>query len=339
MSDSLEIHDIQTLSDLHAALGRFSTDVQQGLRVAEGSIRETLEWLEGRIRHWQREVDRAHQMVQQAQADLSRCQASGYVDRDGHYHQPDCSRQRAALQAAQEHLRLCQENLQTAQTWRSKVNGAVDAYHREARRLEQTARHHTERAQAEVTSLRGKYEAVHQQQVAAGIVGAIAGGVVALGLTAAALASRKQEEVGVTDVKPNAKYQEGSYEFQTDEHGRPKSVSATLELKAGSRSKVQEEVGHLGRPTDEGGHLIATRFNGPSDAYNLVPQDANLNRGAWKAMENGWAEALENGHQVQVMIDPVFRTKGARPSAFQVVYQIDMGNPRYVFFRNRPGGI
>ena len=162
MSDSLEIHDIQTLSDLHAALGRFSTDVQQGLRVAEGSIRETLEWLEGRIRHWQREVERAHQMVQQAQADLSRCQASGYVDRDGHYHQPDCSRQRAALQAAQEHLRLCQENLQTAQTWRSKVNGAVDAYHREARRLEQTARHHTERAQAELTSLRGTYETVHQ---------------------------------------------------------------------------------------------------------------------------------------------------------------------------------
>ena len=337
MPDSLEISDIETLSDLRSALARFAGDTQQALRAAEREIRQTLEWLDERIRHWQREVERAARAVQQAEAALSRCEASGYFDEDGHYVQPPCIAERAALRRAEEHLRECQENLQTAQVWRSQVAQSAEAYYREARRLEQVAGSHTEKAQAELASLRQRYEAVRQAQVAAGIAGAIAGGVVALG---AALASRLSiagaDDVGIEDLQPNTTYRKGAYEFQTDKHGRTKSVSATLELKAGSRSQIQGQAGRLGRITDEGGHLIGTRFNGPTDAFNLVPQDANLNRGAWKTMENGWARALESGHEVRVLIDPLYRSQSVRPYAFQVVSQIDMGGLEYRFFRNKP---
>lgn len=34
--------------------------------------------------------------------------------------------------------------------------------------------------------------------------------------------------------------------------------------------------------TDDGGHLIASIFNGSGNLDNLVPMDSNLNRGAWK---------------------------------------------------------
>ncbi|HDX5555830.1 TPA: DNA/RNA non-specific endonuclease, partial [Escherichia coli] len=57
--------------------------------------------------------------------------------------------------------------------------------------------------------------------------------------------------------------------------------------------------GNLG---DEGGHLIASIFNGPGEKLNLLPMDGNLNKGAWKSMENTWAKALSEGKDVKVNI-------------------------------------
>lgn len=99
-----------------------------------------------------------------------------------------------------------------------------------------------------------------------------------------------------------------------------------LDLKNGIRSGQQTEIGKLGLETDEGGHLIATRFNGPPDAFNIVPQDANLNRGQWKAMENEWAEALKDGQQTEVIVAPVYADGISRPIGFDVLYTIGTGN-------------
>jgi len=150
-------------------------------------IRQTQEWLDERVEHWQRAVERAARAVQQAEAALEECEASESSDRDGHYGWPGCRREMDALERAEDHLRVCRENLHTAQAWRSRVQQSVAAYDREARRLDQVAGSYTERARAELASLHDRYEAVRQSQVAAGVAGAIAGGVVAIG---AALASR-----------------------------------------------------------------------------------------------------------------------------------------------------
>jgi len=44
---------------------------------------------------------------------------------------------------------------------------------------------------------------------------------------------------------------------------------------------------------DEGGHLIASIFKGPGEQINYTAMDGNLNKGAWKRMENKWAEAFD----------------------------------------------
>lgn len=132
------------------------------------------------------------------------------------------------------------------------------------------------------------------------------------------------EEVQNDELQPNAIYEKNGYEFQTDELGRPSFVSGKLELHTGERSKLQTEVGKLGLPSDEGGHLIGTRFDGPTDAFNLVPQDMNLNRGAWKTMENDWAEALEAGQEVEFAIQPAYLDDDPRrPFGFDVLYTIN----------------
>lgn len=61
-------------------------------------------------------------------------------------------------------------------------------------------------------------------------------------------------------------------------------------------------MGNCGLSNDEGGHLIASIFDGPGERLNLVPMDTNLNRGEWKKIENVWASALKDGKTVNVRI-------------------------------------
>ncbi|MDB5737905.1 MAG: hypothetical protein JWO65_1573 [Sphingomonas bacterium] len=84
-----------------------------------------------------------------------------------------------------------------------------------------------------------------------------------------------------------------SYVYQLDDKDRTTQVTGTLTLNpAQSRSRSsQTNAGGTDRlPTDDGGHYIATRFNGPTDTFNHFTQDANFNRGGYRVLENEWAK-------------------------------------------------
>lgn len=59
-------------------------------------------------------------------------------------------------------------------------------------------------------------------------------------------------------------------------------------------------------PVDDGGHLIATIFNGSGDIDNLVPMNSTLNKSDYKKLENIWKKALQEGKQVNVKIEPIY---------------------------------
>ncbi|WP_244319805.1 MULTISPECIES: DNA/RNA non-specific endonuclease [Pantoea] len=48
--------------------------------------------------------------------------------------------------------------------------------------------------------------------------------------------------------------------------------------------------------------------------------DCNLNKGAWKQMENTWARALSEGKEVKVNIQPSYVGDSVRPDKFKVVF-------------------
>ena len=75
-----------------------------------------------------------------------------------------------------------------------------------------------------------------------------------------------------------------------------------------SRRSMGHEWGH-----DDGGHIIGARFGGSSGEENLTAQDSNFNRGAYKRMENGWAQHLEDGDKVFVHMET---SEGDRPDAY-----------------------
>ncbi|MDC9581627.1 DUF637 domain-containing protein [Xenorhabdus sp. PR6a] len=140
--------------------------------------------------------------------------------------------------------------------------------------------------------------------------------------------------------QPNTIYHvDGNYTYHTDSSSRTSQVEATLLLSRNDRNTYQQsKAGKTGDAGDEGGHLIASIFNGPGEKLNLVPMDGNLNKGAWKQMENTWASALKEGKQVNVKIEPIYNSNSVRPDKFNVKYSIDGARPVIVNFNNSAGG-
>ncbi|WP_411266736.1 DNA/RNA non-specific endonuclease [Enemella evansiae] len=63
--------------------------------------------------------------------------------------------------------------------------------------------------------------------------------------------------------------------------------SATNQKRAGVKDRL---------PTDEGGHYGGRRFEGPTHEFNHFAQNMNLNRGAYKRLENEWERLIEAGN-------------------------------------------
>ena len=86
---------------------------------------------------------------------------------------------------------------------------------------------------------------------------------------------------------------------------------------------AQKVVGREDRKKeDEGGHLIASIFDGSGNLDHFVPMRRNLNRSNWKIMENTWKKALDQGQKVQVEIKINYSGASQRPISFDVRYKI-----------------
>ncbi|WP_216825095.1 DNA/RNA non-specific endonuclease [Agarilytica rhodophyticola] len=146
-------------------------------------------------------------------------------------------------------------------------------------------------------------------------------------------------------LKPEHKYQVGPYLYETDDQGRINRVSGTLDLEKRDRNTYQQTKAGKedgikdGLADDEGGHIIASIFNGPGEQINYAAMDGNLNKGAWKRMENSWAEALKKDppEVVIVDIDIIYEGDSKRPEAFEVFYEVD-GKEKFRTFENVAGG-
>ncbi|MFL1733135.1 DNA/RNA non-specific endonuclease [Moraxella oculi] len=96
-------------------------------------------------------------------------------------------------------------------------------------------------------------------------------------------------------------------------------------------------------PTDHGGHLIASMFNGLGEGINIVPMDAKFNgvKGRWYEMEMRWRDALDpksGGGTVQVKIEPIYSGNSKRPDKFIIQERINGVLRIYDDFYNNPTG-
>lgn len=93
---------------------------------------------------------------------------------------------------------------------------------------------------------------------------------------------------------PRFNIHSNGYDFSIDAHARQRQISGELTLQSQLRSRrAQADAGKPDRrATDDGGHYIAARFNGPREWFNHFAQDANFNRGSYRALEDKWVKAI-----------------------------------------------
>jgi LysM repeat protein len=132
---------------------------------------------------------------------------------------------------------------------------------------------------------------------------------------------------------------QNGYTFRLDGLLRTKNAEGLLQRRTERRSKpAQRNAGGADRlRTNDGGHYVALRFNGPRDAFNHFAQDANFNRGAYRVLEDQWDRLVRAGKRVQVRIVPEYTGTSLRPSRLTVSYLVD-GIRTTKVFKNAPGG-
>ncbi|WP_432423407.1 DNA/RNA non-specific endonuclease [Sphingomonas lycopersici] len=116
------------------------------------------------------------------------------------------------------------------------------------------------------------------------------------------------------------------YAYQLDPNAKVREVSGEVDMaKKPSRSRsAQARAGGADRrPTDDGGHYVGARFNGPTDAFNHFAQDAKVNRGRYRAMEDQWARAKAEGKRGWFRIVPVYEGESQRPSLINAWFTIN----------------
>ena len=146
----------------------------------------------------------------------------------------------------------------------------------------------------------------------------------------------------------NMKYHVDNTIYQTDIIGRPIYVKTTINSKfKGSkfydRDKIIQKdfrnarINSSGldseKLNDDAGHIIAHDLGGISDGINILPQNASLNRGAYKKMENKIKKDIKKGCKAEIVIQINYKGSSERPNDYIYTYYKNGSlNSREIFY-------
>lgn len=140
------------------------------------------------------------------------------------------------------------------------------------------------------------------------------------------------------ELLPNNVYEINGYIYKTDNKGRIIYAEGRLQSKDhDGRNPINDKMEDIGKgdqkDTDQRGHLIGDQFNGSSSLENLVPQDAKLNDGKVKQLENSLAKQVADGKEVYLKVEPNYSGDSHRPDSFTYTYTVD-GEKSVKIFKN-----
>jgi hypothetical protein len=129
MSPSAQVHSIDLLQRLHAALARFGVDAQTALGAASAEVRRVHDTLADRLKYWQQQVNKRQEELGQARAALSHARALHRGESIG------CVEQELALRKAQERLREAEGKVAVTRRWQRELPELIKDFEGPARGL------------------------------------------------------------------------------------------------------------------------------------------------------------------------------------------------------------
>jgi len=130
MSSSARVTSVEALKEFRASLCSFGHDAKEALGTTELEIRRILDWLEAKLKDWQREVRVRQEQVARAKAELIQRQ---YGQREGRG--PGTTDQEIALQKALRRLQEAEAKVEKTRQWQNLLPRAVAEYDGPARQL------------------------------------------------------------------------------------------------------------------------------------------------------------------------------------------------------------
>lgn len=147
----------------------------------------------------------------------------------------------------------------------------------------------------------------------------------------------KEYRIG-DNLVPNNQYEVNGYFYETDAEGRISSAEGQLKMRDPEYERNHKDtIDQVGKgdekPGDERGHLIGHQFGGGDNLENLVPMAYELNHGEYLKMETELSDAVRDGADVRLKIEPVYEGDSNRPTEIRATYTID-GDTSVKVFRN-----
>lgn len=153
--------------------------------------------------------------------------------------------------------------------------------------------------------------------------------------------------LNIHPLMPNTRYKIGNNSTYSDALGRVEKMVSPLLSKETKvvRSEIQQglsktikngkvlfdkagnpiksKTGYI-RSSDDGGHLLANLFGGPSEQINYLPMSNEANKKSFKKLEIYLSKCVNDGKKVsEFTVIPKFKGKDWRPDKFYISYYID----------------
>jgi hypothetical protein len=130
MAESIQVRNIQILTDLKLGFSQFSSRTERTLFSVETELRRTLDWIHEEVAEKRRIVSYQRAEVEHALEALRSCRASGDED-----YEPDCSAEEETLEEAQRELANAENNLEITQRIQRQIEIAVEEHRKQVYRV------------------------------------------------------------------------------------------------------------------------------------------------------------------------------------------------------------
>ena len=138
-------------------------------------------------------------------------------------------------------------------------------------------------------------------------------------------------------LEPNCRFEVRGYIYETDGQGRTICAEGKLRIREPDYIRHMDSMAAVGKGDQKEGdhraHYIAHEFGGSDGIENLSPMKGELNQKDYAKIENKLVDAVKDGADVRLKVEPQYEGTSVRPTEYKMSYSIN-GEREVVIFRN-----